>query len=341
MFKVLAGTQVFQAVYIDTDAPKKTDTIVFIEDLVETLPHAEGILNTMLKEPYFGIVFSGSGVNVAKFRHKIYELDQHAELGKLDIKTLLKTLVDESKKCGCIVEYIKAPHLYTESPEQTLEASGVEFRNGKFTVTNISPIVVKKQYSLAFDLFGTGRKLWENFADFLFDTDYKKFYSELEKMDGKRIKELRDFYDNPKNKKMVEELRTELKGLKNDQQKKEIEKVLKDLDSLDVKVGKDAEKPKKLEEQLGIRLKDAKFFMVDPAQVPELSSMDKKPKALELKLWNMLEEDGMSPRDYVVHYAKNGTLLVISHSGVKIDEPWFQPLPTLKEDELKKLLGVN
>lgn len=326
MYKVLANAQVFQAIYINTDAEKKQEVIVFIEDLVESESQAEGILNSMLKEPYFGMVVSGTNVNVAKFRHNVYELDNSESLGSKDVKTILKTIVNESKKCKCMVEYVKAPHIYDESPDVMLEACGVELKDGQITAANISPIVVKRQHSIAIDM----KKMFEGFSDFMFGTDYNKYRENIEDMNIEEFRKLKDYFD--KNQEDVNDLRSELKKAKKG---KELEKVLKDFDLIDADRGMS-----KMEELVGLRdFQNAKYYIVtDINDIPEVNKTDRKVGLIDTKFWELLKELGV-PQPFVVHYLPKGAFLVASSKEIKLDEPWFPKEPTnLKIETIENML---
>ncbi len=115
--KTTANAQVFQPIYIDSDAKDSNDKIVLIEEMAETLPEATGILNSLFKEKYYGMVATGSTIALANFRAKLFDTDRSDNLGSMETADLLKKIVDICYASNCEMVYYKGPSLYEDIPE--------------------------------------------------------------------------------------------------------------------------------------------------------------------------------------------------------------------------------
>lgn len=156
------SNQSFQTIYIDSRAKNADEKIVLIEEMYETLPEATGVLNSLFKEKFYGMVAAGSTICLADFRAKLYDYDKEHKLGALEeVASILKKIVDVCYACGCEMVYYKGPSFYENIPEDL------------------------KNVSVAFDLkglFGSGKQItkdiWENIlwekASFDIKKDFNK-----------------------------------------------------------------------------------------------------------------------------------------------------------------------
>ncbi len=117
---VKANSQIFQALYIDTDAESNKDKIVLIEETCESLPSAQAILNTMLKEPYYGVVVAGTNIAVMKFRSKLIDADIETGLGSKEISDILTEVANLAYDNKCEIPYYKGPIQYGDLPKMTV-----------------------------------------------------------------------------------------------------------------------------------------------------------------------------------------------------------------------------
>lgn len=180
----LANSQMFQALYIDTDAEKSEDRITLIEELVESLPEAQQILTTSMKEPYYGMVIAGSNIAISKFRSKIYDLDKKENLGTEEISEMLAKIAEVAFDQKCEVVFFKGPVEHKGIPQ------------------------IMKNTSVAIDLKGIfdpqkikegGKEFWKNLIGF--DKELEKKYN---KLDLKEHKKIMDYLE--KNEKSIEGL---------------------------------------------------------------------------------------------------------------------------------------
>ena len=118
--KVKANSQKYQALYIDTDAKENKDKIVLIEETCESLPQAQGILNSMLKEPYYGVVVEGSGISIMKFRSKLIDADTETGLGSKGVSDILTEVVNLAYSNKCEIPYFKGPVQYGDLPQMSV-----------------------------------------------------------------------------------------------------------------------------------------------------------------------------------------------------------------------------
>ena len=184
-----ANSQVFQSLYIDTDAKEDKDKIVLIEEMVDSLPEAQGILHSMLKEPYYGMVVAGSNIGVAKFRAKMYDLDHEKNLGKEDMAEILTQIAELAYSLNCEVVHFKGPIKYDDTPEK---------------MKNISVALDLKSIFDPAKIKNAGKEFWQN----LIGVD-KELEKEYNKLDLKEHKKLMDYLE--KNEGSIEKLNKAIK----------------------------------------------------------------------------------------------------------------------------------
>lgn len=186
---VTANSQVFQALYIDTDAKEDKDKIVLIEEMVDSLSEAQGILHSMLKEPYYGMVVAGGNISIAKFRAKMYDVDHEENLGKEDMAEILTQIAKLAYSLKCEVVHFKGPVKYDKIPEQ---------------MRNVSVALDLKKIFDPKAIKEGGKEFWRNLIGF--DKEIEKQYQAL---DLKEHKKLVDYL--AKNEKSIENLKKALK----------------------------------------------------------------------------------------------------------------------------------
>jgi hypothetical protein len=197
---VKANSQIFQALYIDTDAKENKDKIVLIEETCESLPTAQGILNTMYKEPYYGMVIAGTNIAIMKFRSALIDADIETNLGSKEIVDILTKVVDLAYGKKCEVVYYKGPVQYGDLPKMTVA------------------IDLKSLFN-EFKGF-TGKDFMENLVGV-----NKELRDEVKKMDLKEYAKNKEWVD--KNKQKIIDLEKALKD--NDAKTKDIDNYLKEL----------------------------------------------------------------------------------------------------------------
>jgi hypothetical protein len=204
---VLANSQMFQALYIDTDAEKNEDKIVLIEEMVESLPEAQQILTTAMKEPYYGMVIAGSNIAITKFRSKIYDLDKKENLGKEEIGEMLAQIADVAFDQKCEVVFFKGP---------------IEHKGVPQAMKNVSVALDLKSIFDPAKIKSAGKDFWNNLIGV--NKDLEKQYEEL---DLKKHAELMDYLK--RNESSIEKLNKAIKeksvNLPN------VEKMLHELDT--------------------------------------------------------------------------------------------------------------
>lgn len=169
--KTSANTQSFQTMYIDDEAKDSDEKIVLIEEMSESLPEATGVLNSLFKEKFYGMVAAGSTISLADFRAKLYDYDKEQKLGaSKDISEILKKIVDICYDCKCEMVYYKGPTLYENIPEDL------------------------KNVSIAFDLkglFSSGKQItkdiWENLLDKKANFDMKRDFNKKSLKEQKEL----------------------------------------------------------------------------------------------------------------------------------------------------------
>lgn len=184
--KTTANTQSFQTIYIDSDAEDTQERVVLIEEMSESLPEATGILNSLFKEKFYGLVAAGSTISLANFRAKLYDYDKVNSLGSMDISQALKKIVDVCYSCNCEMVYYKGPSLYKDIPEDL------------------------KNVTIAFDIkeiLKTGQQVTKKVWDKLLEDKSK--VKELEKMNLDEYKKMMTYLE--KNEKSFVELQKSLK----------------------------------------------------------------------------------------------------------------------------------
>jgi hypothetical protein len=223
---VLANSQMFQALYIDTEAEKAEDKIVLIEEMVESLPEAQQILTSLMKEPYYGMVISGSNIAITKFRSKIYDIDHKDQIGKEEMGEILAQIAQIAFDQKCEVVFFKGPIEHKGIPEQMKNVSVALDLKGIFDPEKIK---------------NAGKQFWDNLIGV--DKELEKRY---QKIDLKEHKKLMDYVE--KNEKSIESLKEALKerGIK----APNIDNMLSDMDVQDI------------EEYLGPNYSNLKFYEI-------------------------------------------------------------------------------
>ena len=201
-----ANSQIFQALYIDTDAKSNKDKIVLIEETCESLPSAQAILNTMLKEPYYGVVIAGTNIAVMKFRSKLIDADMETGLGSKDISDILTEVANLAYDNKCEIPYYKGPIQYGDLPQMT----------------------VALDLKSLFDL-GKVKDFGKSFMDNLIGVN-KELQKKVEKIDLKEYAKLKDYVKNNENKYV--EIEKLLKD--NDNKTKDLDNFLKNITVYDV-----------------------------------------------------------------------------------------------------------
>lgn len=181
--KVKANSQKYQALYIDTDAKESKDRIVLIEETCDSLPQAQGILNSMLKEPYYGVVIEGSSIAIMKFRSKLIDADIESGLGSKDVADLLSEIVNLAYANKCEIPYFKGPVQYGDLPQVSVA------------------IDLKSLFDLG-NLKGAGKEFMDNLIGV-----NKELREQVEKIDLKEYKKTQEWIrKNEKEYKEIEKL---------------------------------------------------------------------------------------------------------------------------------------
>lgn len=290
----IANSQSFQAIYIDTDAKKDADKIVLIEELVDSEPEAVGILNTMMKEPYFGMVIGGSSINLAKFRSKVYDEDKQESLGGKDIKVIIPRLAKLSIECKCEVIYFKGPIQYKELPNVSV---AFDF---------------KKLFDMSKIKEG-GAEFWNNLLGV--NKQLEKSYQEL---DIKKHAELMDYLN--KNERVIDELR---KDLKKKGETNFLDEILEDMDSFSG-----------LEQYLGKDYEDKVFYKIPANQLSKLGDTPQGIAKTMWSFLGKVYLDRYKrdiPADLISGIAyneKDKFVLVVTEDPLKFDLKWWPPRPS-------------
>lgn len=182
--KVTANAQVFQPIYIDSDAKDSNDKIVLIEEMAESLPEATGVLNSLFKEKYYGMVATGSTISLANFRAKLFDVDREQNIGELEISELLKKIVDICYECKCEMIYYKGPSLYEDIPEDLKNiAVAIDLaeiaKKGKEITKDVWTKILSKDSNTDKQLNNMKASEYKNLIKFL-EKD-EKSYKELQK----------------------------------------------------------------------------------------------------------------------------------------------------------------
>ncbi len=185
----LANSQMFQSLYIDTDAEKSSDKIVLIEEMVESLPEAQQILTSLMKEPYYGMVVAGSNIAITKFRSKIYDEDKKDNIGSEDMGEMLAKIAEIAYDRQCEVVFFKGPVEHRGIPEQMKNTSVALDLKSLF-----DPAKIKN----------AGKEFWDNLIGV--NKDLEKQYQAL---DLKKHAELVDYLD--RNESSIIKLKEEIK----------------------------------------------------------------------------------------------------------------------------------
>lgn len=300
----IANSQLFQSLYIDTDAKKTRDKVVLIEETMETLSEAQGVLHSMMKEPYYGLVISGSNINVTKFRSKIYDKDVEECIGGLEIADILSVIAEVAFQCKCEISHFKGPIKYDKLPES---------------------MVVAFDFKSLFDtekIKKAGNQFWKNLTGF--NEDLEKKYQEL---DMEEHKKLMDYLD--KNEGSIKDLQ---KAIKDSGQK--VPKIEKLLDELKV--------DENFVEYLGGDWEKYSYYLINKQNIKEDIGTEYNDKDLRDIVRRILEDMpnsyGRVRADNLLHVGSNDiNVVVIMKSNDSYDFPWWPSKGPIKYPTLDLL----
>lgn len=191
--------QSFQSIYIDDQVEDPNEKIVLIEEMYESMPEAAGVLNSLFKEKFFGLVLAGPTIMLANFRAKMYDYDKENNLGSLEISEILKKIIDICYECECEVVHYKGPIVYDNIPDELKNVSVSVYLRDAFNVS----VVDKKTATYAISLKDFNPK------NILKELTKNKAIDDLELMDVKEVKSLMDYLN--KNEKDLNSLQKAIK----------------------------------------------------------------------------------------------------------------------------------
>lgn len=182
--KVTSNYQSFQPIYIDSETKDIDDKIVLIEEMSESLPEATGVLNSLFKEKFYGMVAAGSTIALANFRAKLYDYDKVNKLGAMKIVDALKKIVDVCYECKCEMVYYKGPVFYEDLPNDLKNVSVAfdlkdVFTKGKEITKDVWTKLLAKDSGIEKQLGNMNTKEYKDLVKFL-EKD-EKSYKELQK----------------------------------------------------------------------------------------------------------------------------------------------------------------
>lgn len=299
-----ANTQVFQTVYIDTDAKEPKDKIVLIEEIVESLPEATAILTSMMKEPYFGVVVCGGNIDIAKFRSKLAEADSQEGLGKKNVKDIILKIHLVCSECKCGMVYFKAPKVYEELPK--LSTAGLFDSFKKLIGLELND---KGEFGFLGNILG-------------YDATLEKQYKEL---DLKEHKKLLDYVKQ--NEKDFDKLRKEVKKTKKDTNLDDIYDDLVDYDYV--------------QEYLGSGWEGMKFYIVPISEIDKTTQLSSDLSIAARQAYTMLLEKyaastgGKGQISNIIkgiaYNKKEQKIVFVTTRNIQLDKkhlPWWPSSPT-------------